>query len=167
MVTPAMAAAADDVVIEHPNREKASSKATKAVVVLLLLASVALMLIVTIGGWDVLEGAKVVQIGYMLVYVVMAFYVARWNRGVLPVAAALGIILLIFAAVATPEWFDRDKDGFSNPTINEDVLGLITAILIPVQVLLIAFAMRGFSQAWNVEVERHPDGSTRAAAQHA
>ena len=167
MVTPAMAAAADDVVIEHPNREKASSKATKAVVVLLLLASVALMLIVTIGGWDVLEGAKVVQIGYMLVYVVMAFYVARWNRGVLPVAAALGIILLIFAAVATPEWFDRNKDGFSDPTINEDVLGLITAILIPVQVLLIAFAMRGFSQAWNVEVERHPDGSTRAAAQHA
>ena len=167
MVTPAMAAAADDVVIEHPNREKASSKATKAVVVLLLLASVALMLIVTIGGWDVLEGAKAVQIGYMLVYVVMAFYVARWNRGVLPVAAALGIILLIFAAVATPEWFDRNKDGFSDPTINEDVLGLITAILIPVQVLLIAFAMRGFSQAWNVEVERHPDGSTRAAAQHA
>jgi presenilin-like A22 family membrane protease len=166
MVTPAMAAA-DDVVIEHPNREKASSKATKAVVVLLLLASVALMLIVTIGGWDVLEGAKAVQVGYMLVYVVMAFYVARWNRGVLPVAAALGIILLIFAAVATPEWFDRDKTGFSNPTINEDVLGLITAILIPVQVLLIAFAMRGFSQAWNVEVERHPDGSTRAAPQRA
>ena len=166
MVTPAMAAA-DDVVIEHPNREKASSKATKAVVVLLLLASVALMLIVTIGGWDVLEGAKAVQIGYMLVYVVMAFYVARWNRGVLPVAAALGIILLIFAAVATPEWFDRDKEGFSNPTINEDVLGLITAILIPVQVLLIAFAMRGFSQAWNVEVERSADGSTRAAPQHA
>ena len=166
MVTPAMAAA-DDVVIEHPNREKASSKATKAVVVLLLLASVALMLIVTIGGWDVLEGAKAVQIGYMLVYVVMAFYVARWNRGVLPVAAALGIILLIFAAVATPEWFDRDKDGFSNPTINEDVLGLITAILIPVQILLIAFAMRGFSQAWNVEVERSADGSTRAAPQHA
>ena len=167
MVTPAMAAAADDVVIEHPNREKASSKATKAVVVLLLLASVALMLIVTIGGWDVLEGAKALQVGYMLVYLVMAFYVARWNRGVLPVAAALGIILLIFAAVATPEWFDRDKEGFSNPTINEDVLGLITAILIPVQVLLIAFAMRGFSQAWNVEVERHADGSTRAAPQRA
>jgi len=167
MVTPAMAAAADDVVIEHPNREKASSKATKAVVVLLLLASVALMLIVTIGGWDVLEGAKALQVGYMLVYLVMAFYVARWNRGVLPVAAALGIILLIFAAVATPEWFDRDKEGFSNPTINEDVLGLITAILIPVQVLLIAFAMRGFSQAWNVEVERAADGSTRAAPQRA
>jgi hypothetical protein len=159
--------AENGVVIEHPNRAKAASKATKAVVILLLLASVVLMLIVTIGGWDVLEGAKPVQIGYIALYVLIAFYVSRWNRGVLPVAAALAIILLIFAAVATPEWFDRDRAGFTNPTINEDVLGLITAILVPVQVLLIAFAMRGFAQAWNVEVERHPDGSTRAAAQRA
>jgi presenilin-like A22 family membrane protease len=159
--------AEDGVVIEHPNREKASSKATKAIVVLLLLATVGLMLIVTIGGWKVLEGAKAVQIGYMLVYLVMAYYVARWNRGVLPVAAALGIILLIFAAVAAPAWFSRDKTGFSSPAIPEDVLGLICAIIIPVQVLLIAFAMRGFSQAWNVEVERHPDGTTRAAPQRA
>jgi protein-S-isoprenylcysteine O-methyltransferase Ste14 len=157
----------DDVVIEHPNREKASSKATKAVVILLLLVSVALMLIVTIGGWDALEGAKALQVGYIIIYLVMAFFVARWNRGVLPVAAALAIILLIFAAVATPEWFDRDKTGFADPAINEDVLGLVTALLVPVQVLLIAFAMRGFAQAWNVEVERRPDGTTRAAPQAA
>src|SRR3954469_5392943 len=129
----------DDVIIEHPNREKASSKATKAVVVLLLLVSVGLMLIVTIGGWNTLEGAKALQLGYMAVYRVMAFYVARGTRGVLPVAAALGIILLIFAAVATPEWFSRDKEGFSSPPIDESVLGLITAIIVPVQVLLIAF----------------------------
>jgi lysylphosphatidylglycerol synthetase-like protein (DUF2156 family) len=165
MVTRGMAE--DGYVIEHPNREKASSKATKAIVVLLLLVSVVLMLIVTIGGWDTLEGAKALQLGYMALYLVMAFYVSRWNRGVLPVAAALGVILLIFAAVATPEWFNRDKEGFSNPTLNEDVLGLVTAILVPVQVLLIAFAMRGFAQAWNVEVERHSDGSTRAAPQRA
>ena len=159
--------AENGVVIDHPNRDKASSKATKAVVILLLLASIVLMLIVTIGGWDVLEGAKALQLGYIVIYALMAFYVARWNRGVLPVVAALAIILAIFAAVATPEWFDRDKTGFSDPTINEDVLGLVTAILVPVQVLLIAFAMRGFAQAWNVEVERHPDGSTRAAPQGA
>jgi presenilin-like A22 family membrane protease len=159
--------AEDGVNIEHPNREKASSKATKAVVILLLLASVVLMVIVTVGGWNVLEGAKALQLSYIALYLVMAFYVARWNRGVLPVAAALAIILLIFAAVATPEWFDRDKTGFTDPTINESVLGLITAILVPIQVLLIAFAMRGFAQAWNVEVERHPDGSTRAAPQRA
>src|SRR4051794_2189613 len=150
-----------NVTIEHPNREKAASKATKAVVLLLLLASAALVLIVTIGGWKVLEGAKILQIFYIALYLLMAYYVARWNRGVLPVAAALAIILLIFAAVAAPEWFARDKDGFTSPAINESVLGLITLIIVPVQVLLIAFAMRGFQQAWNVEVERYPDGTTQ------
>ena len=146
-------------VIEHPNRDKASSKATKAVVILLLLASAALMILVTVGGWEALVGAKVVQISYILIYLGMAYLVLRWNRGILPVAAALAIILLIFAAVSAPEWFDRDKAGFNDPTLDESILGLLTFILVPVQILLIGFAMRGFQQAWNVEVERHPDGS--------
>jgi len=148
-----------NVIIEHPNRGKASSKATKAVVLLLLIGTAVLVTIVTIGGWDALEGAKILQIGYVLLYLVMAFFVARWNRGVLPVAAALAIVLLIFAAVAGPEWFARDKDGFNDPALNENVLGLVTFIIVPVQIFLIAFAMRGFQQAWNVEVERYPDGS--------
>src|SRR5881227_291997 len=101
-----------DVILEHPNREKASSKATKAVVILLLLASVALMLIVCIGGWNALEGAKAIHL-------ILAFYCARWNRGVLPLAAAFAIILLIFAAIAGPEWFARDKNGFTNPSLDE------------------------------------------------
>jgi hypothetical protein len=145
-------------VIEHPNRDKAASKATKAVVVLLLLISVALMVIITLGGWGTLEGAKPLQIAYIALYVLIAFYVARWNRGVLPVAAALAIILLIFAAVSAPQWFDRDKAGFSDPALDESILGLVTMLLVPIQVLLIAFAMRGFQQAWNVEVERPIDG---------
>jgi hypothetical protein len=149
-----------DVIIEHPNRDKASSKATKAAVLLLLLATAALVAIVTIGGWDALEGAKLLQIGYIILYLVIAFFVWRWNRGVLPVAAALAIILLIFAAVAAPAWFARDKTGFTNPALDENVLGFITFLIVPVQVFLIAFAMRGFQQAWNVEVERYPDGST-------
>ena len=33
-------------------------------------------------------------------------------------------------------------------------------MIVPVQIFLIAFAMRGFQQAWNVEVERYPDGSS-------
>ncbi|MDX6716735.1 MAG: hypothetical protein QOH30_3293 [Baekduia sp.] len=147
-------------VIEHPNRQKSANKATKAVVLLLLLVSVALMLIVTIGGWSVLQGAKPVQIGYIVIYLIMAFYVGRWNRGVLPVAAALAILLAIFAAVAVPGWFDRDAAGFAQPAIDAGVLGLVTAILIPVQILLIAFSMRGFTQAWNVEVERNPQVAT-------
>ncbi len=143
--------------IEHPNREKASSKATKAVVILLLLASAALMTIVLLGGWSKLAGMELVLIGWILVYVLMSYYVARWNRGVLPLAAALAILMGIFAGIAGPEWFDRDKTGFSSPALDDSVVGLFTLLIIPVQVLLIAFSMRGFQQAWNVEVEV-PDG---------
>jgi presenilin-like A22 family membrane protease len=145
-------------VIEHPNREKAASKATKAVVVLLLLVTAALMVIITIGGWDALQGAKPVQIAYPILFVFFAFMIARWNRGLLPVTAALAIILLIFAAVSGQAWFDRDKEGFTSPTLDEDIIGMLTFILVPVQVLLIAFAARGFAQGWNVEVERPKDG---------
>ena len=147
----------DDVVIEHPNREKAASKATKAIIVLLLLVSAGLMVVVTVAGWDTLEGAKAVQIAYIVLYLVFAFFVGRWSRGVLPVASALAIILLIFAAVSAPGWSDRSKDGFAETTLPPDVIALICFILVPVQILLIAFAMRGFQQAWNVEVERAPD----------
>jgi hypothetical protein len=153
---------AQNYTLEHPNRDKAASKATRAVVILLLLVSVALFLIVTIGGWNALVGAQAMQIFYIVVYLLMAFYVARWNRGVLPVVAALAIIMAIFAAVATPAWFDRDKTGFEDPALASEILGTITAIIVPIQILLIAFAMRGFQQAWNVEVERYADGSSNA-----
>jgi hypothetical protein len=143
--------------IEHPNRAKAASKLTRLIVVVLLLVSAFLVTVVTIGGWDVLQGAKLLQIAYIVVYLVIAFFVMRWSRGVLPLAAALAIVLLIFAAVSAPAWFDRDKAGFTDPAIDEGILGLITALLVPVQILLIAFAMSGFRQAWNVEVEHHED----------
>lgn len=153
-----------NVIIEHPNRDKASSKATKATVILLLLASAALVGIITVGGWDALQGAQSVQIAYVVLYLVMAYFVGVWNRGILPVAAALAIIMLIFAGVAAPEWFARDKDGYTDPALSAEMLGLLTVIVIPVQALLIAFSMRGFAQGWNVEVERYPDGSTHAPA---
>jgi hypothetical protein len=143
--------------IEHPNRAKAASKLTRVIVVVLLLVSAFLMAVVTIGGWDVLQGAKALQIAYIAIYLVIAFFVMRWSRGVLPVAAALAIVLLIFAAVSAPAWFDRDKPGFTDPAIDEGILGLLTALLVPIQVLLIAVAMSGFRQAWNVEVERPVD----------
>jgi hypothetical protein len=146
-----------DVVLEYPNRDKASSKSTKAVVVLLLLVSAALMLVVTIGGWEKLQGAKALQIAYIALYFICAFYIARWRSGLLPVAAALAIILLIFAAVSGPEWFARDKEGFDDPALDSGMLGLITLLIVPVQVLLIAFAGSGFAQNWQVEVERRVD----------
>jgi K+-sensing histidine kinase KdpD len=158
-----MAAVHDDVVIERPNRRKASSRITKAIVVLLLLLSAALVLIVTIGGWDQLEGAKALQVAYVALYLLMAVLVARWNRGVLPVAAALAIVMLIFAAIAGPAWFERDKEGFADPALDASLLGLVTLLLVPVQALLIVAAMQGFRQAWNVEVERRPDAGAHQA----
>ena len=83
----------DRVVIEHPNRRKASSKLARLVVIVLLLASAAVVLIVSLGGWDALEGAKPVQIAFIVVYFVFALFVARWSRGVLPMIAALAVIL--------------------------------------------------------------------------
>ena len=146
-----------DVRIEHPNRKKASSKVTRLIVIVLLLASAGLLAIITWGGWDVLEGAKPLQLFYIVFYIAMAFFVLRWSRGVLPLVAAMAIIMLIFAAVSTPQWFDRDKAGFTNPTLDEGIIGLLTALMVPLQILLIAFAMSGFRQAWNVEVEHGPE----------
>src|SRR3954454_8816989 len=147
----------EDTYIDRPNRRKASSKATKAIVAVLLVVSAVIVLIITLGGWGTLEGAKLLQVAYILIYLLMAFLVMRWNRGVLPLAAALAIVLLIFAAVSGPAWFDRDKAGFTDPALDEGILGLLTLLLVPIQILLIAFAMRGFQQAWNVEVERTRD----------
>jgi hypothetical protein len=144
--------------ITHPNRSKPVVQATRATVVLLLLATAGLVLIVTVGGWKVEWGAKPITIGYVLVYLTLAFYAARWNRGVLPVAAVLAVLLLIFALVAGPAWFNRDKSGFAQPAINAGVLGLLTLLIVPVQMLLIAFAMRGFRQGWNVELEQREGG---------
>lgn len=147
--------------IDRPNREKASSKTTRAIVVGLLLLSAVLMLIVMLGGWAALQSGAVLQLVYVILYIGMAYYVAQWNRGPLPVAAALAIILGIFAVIAGPEWFQRDKAGFSTPDsvfgttgLDSATLGTITLLLVPVQVLLIFFAMQGFRQEWHVEVER-------------
>lgn len=147
----------EDLIIEHPNREKAGSKATKAIVILLLLVSTGLLVVATVGGWEKLAGARPVQLAYIPLYLVFAFFVARWSRGVLPVASAMAIILLIFAAVSIPGWYDRDKAGFADTTLPPSLIATICFIIVVVQVLLIAFAMRGFQQAWNVEVERSPD----------
>jgi hypothetical protein len=144
---------ASGVRIDHPNRDKPESKATKAAVTLLLLTSAGLTAVITLGGWDALQGAEAGAIAYIIIYLLMAYYVTRWNRGVLPVAAALAVLFVVIAIVAAPGWFERDKEGFDDPALEPGILGLLTLILIPVQLLLIAFSLRGFNQEWNVEVE--------------
>ena len=122
----------------RPNREKSESKTAKAVVVLLLLVSAGLVFVITVGGWSRLEGGGIMSLSYVIVYLAFAYYVARWQRGVLPVASALAIILAIFAAISAPAWFARAKTGLSSPALPEDFLGLLCLLLLPVQILLIA-----------------------------
>jgi hypothetical protein len=164
----------------RPNRDKASCQVTKLVVVLILIVSVVIMLALTIGGWSELEGLKPVNFIWCIVYAVMAFYIWRWARGLLPIAAALAVLLLIVAVIAGTglsgtSWFDREHAGFANAQslfggagLSDSMLGFLTILLIPVQVALIVFAMIGFAQGWNVELEVSEDearrrGSTPAA----
>lgn len=162
----------------HPNREKASSKTVKAIVVLIMLVSVALMLIVTIGGWSKLQGLTPVNFVWSAAYLIIGFYIyTRWARGLLPIVAALAILLLIMAVIAGTgasgtSWFDRNHFGFAGAQslfggkgLSPDFLGLITILIAPVQALLIFFAMLGFSQGWNVELEVPHDEARRRGYQ--
>ncbi len=152
-------------VVIHPNRDKAICKLTKLIVVGLLIASVVLMVILTVGGWSKLQGMKPVNFIWSAVYLVIAFYILRWARGLLPIAAALAVLLLIIAVISGfgldgTSWFDRNHHGFGAAQslfggngLGTDVLGTITLLLIPVEIALVVFAMIGFAQGWNVELE--------------
>jgi hypothetical protein len=154
-----------DVIIEHPNRDKPASKATRVLVVALLLVSAAVLALATVGGWSKIQGAKPVQVAYIVVYLLLAFYIARWRSGLLPVAASFAIILLIFSAIGGPLWFSRDKAGFTDPLFDESIVGILTLVLVPLQLLLIVVAARGFAQKWSIEVERRLDGLPAYVAQ--
>jgi hypothetical protein len=143
-------------IIEHPNRAKASSKTSRLIMVLLLLGSAGLIGLIIVGGWSVLMGMKIIAIGWVLLYLLFAYYVARWNRGVLPVVAALSIIMLIFAVIAVPTWVDRDSASYASSALSAGLLATLTAILVALQAVMCVFAMHAFNQQWNVEVEHYP-----------
>jgi hypothetical protein len=145
----------------RPNREKAGSVTTKFVIALLLLATAVLAALITIAGWSLLKGGSgmgAVCMIYAILYAFFGFLVARWNRGILPVAAALSMILAIFCAVGADSWFAREKAGFDEALFSSSLIGLLVVILGLLQIVLIAFALYGFSQEWHVEEER-PIGS--------
>ena len=146
----------------RPNREKAASATMKWVIVLLLLATAAIAALVTIGGWSLLKGGSAmgtICILYVIIYVGFAFQVARWGRGVLPVAAALSMILAIFCAVGANSWFSRDKEGLSEALMPSSVVGTLVIVLGLLQLVVIAAVLYGFNQEWHVEEER-PIGSS-------
>jgi hypothetical protein len=134
---------------------------TKFVLVVLLFATSAIAFIITITGFSLMSGGTGMAIVcgiYALLYAFFAFLVARWNRGILPVAAALSMILAIFCAVGADSWFARDKSGFEGGLIPVTLIGLFVVILALLQIILIAAALYGFNQEWHVEEER-PIGS--------
>jgi hypothetical protein len=145
----------------RPNREKAGSVTTKWFIVLFLLATAVLAGVITVGGWSLLQGGGgmgVVCAVYAILYALFAFLVARWSRGVLPLAAALSMILAIFCAVGAGSWFARDKAGFDEASLSSSTLGVLVIVLMLVQIVIIVAALYGFNQAWHVEEER-PIGS--------
>ena len=160
MLAPVEATARPGYELWRPNRAKSENKITRVLVAIVFLISAALILIIAIGGWDKLQSGTVaaIAVGWALMYILFAFLVLRWNRGVLPVGSAFAIILAIFAVVAAPAWFARDKEGLTSPALPDELLGLLTFLLVPVQLVLIAIAMVGFNQNWHVEEERRTDG---------
>jgi hypothetical protein len=145
----------------RPNREKGGSVTMEWLIVVLLLATAALAALITIGGWSVLKGGSgmgIVCAIYALLYLLFAYRVARWSRGVLPLAAALSMILAILCAVGAESWFERDKSGFTEPLIASSLVGALVIVLGLLQIVVIAAALYGFNQNWHVEEER-PIGS--------
>lgn len=157
----------------NPNRDKAICKLTKLIIVAILIASVVLIMILTIGGWSKLQGMKPVNFAWAALYIVLAVFVFRWARGLLPIAAGLAILLLIIAVIASlgldgTSWYQRSHTGFGaaqsmfgGTGLTNGVLGTITSLLIPVEIALIVLAMIGFAQGWNVEIEVPEDEARR------
>lgn len=161
-------------VVTYPNREKRSSKVTKVIVALVLVASAVLILVVTVGGWSKLAGLLPVNLIWCAIYLTFAYYVMRWARGLLPIAAALGALMLVFAVIAVTAlagvtWSDRSSPGyapvhnlFGGAGLSPGTLSVLTIVIAVSQALLIIVAMQAFSQQWNIEYEvpagelRHP-----------
>jgi len=145
----------------RPNREKAASITTKLVLVLLLAATAVIAGLVTITGFSLLIGGGgmgVICMIFALLYAFFAFLVARWNRGILPVAASLSTILAIFCATGAGSWFARDKAGFDEGLIPVPLIGTLVLIMLLLQIAIVAVALYAFNQNWHVEEER-PIGS--------
>lgn len=164
MVTQA-AQAKPGYVITYPNREKRSSRATRIGVAAVLVLSALLMLTATVGGWSKLAGLLPVNLIWCAIYLVMAFYVMRWARELLPIAVGLGALMLAFTvisatAAAGVSWADRSAPGyapvhslFGGGGLSPSTLSALTIAIAITQALLIAVAVRGFTQGWNIEYE--------------
>ena len=152
-------------VVTYPNRQKRDSRTTRIGVAVVLAASALLMLVVTFGGWSKFDGLLAVNIIWALVYLVMAVYVVRWTRELLPIGVALGALMLVATviaatAVAGVNWSDRNGPDyapvhtvFGGAGLSPSTLSTLTLAIAITQALLIAVCVRAFRQGWNIEYE--------------
>lgn len=152
-------------VVTYPNRERRASQVARAVVALVLALSALLMLFVTVEGWSKLAGLEPVNLIWCVVYLVMAFYVMRWARELLPIAIGLAALMLVFTLIAATaaagvNWSDRNGPDyapvhalFGGGGLSASTLGILTLVIALTQALLIAACIYGFRQGWNIEYE--------------
>ncbi len=151
----------------RPNREKSASLTTRFLAVVLLVVSAVLMLIVLLGGWDVLVGGStygIIGLVMVALYLLLAVMTWRWSRGALSLTMALSVLFGIFFTVGASSWFARDKPGFTESALPADLIGLLVVLLVPVQLALLIACAIGFQQEWHVEEER-PIGSGDGSGQ--
>jgi hypothetical protein len=160
----------------RPNRDRAVCKLTRLLVVAILLVSVALMLTVTFGGWSKLQGMTPINFVWCAIDLVLAGFILRWARGLLPIAAGVALLLLIIAVIAAAglggtSWFDRSGHGFAaahalggSRGLSADTIGTLLVALIPVSVATAVVAMVAFAQGWNVELEVTEEEARRRGA---
>ncbi len=152
-------------VVTHPNRERGRSRATRVAVAALLVISALLMATLTVGGWSKLDGLPAVNLAWCCAYVVIARYVLRWARGMLPIAAALGALMLAFTVISVSSldgttWAQRGRPGYA-PThtlfggvgLSANTLSTLTLAIAFSQALLILVGLYGFGQRWQVEYD--------------
>jgi hypothetical protein len=75
-------------------------------------------------------------------------------------SATLMVTVVAATGLSGTSWFDVNHAGFEHPKtifgttgLPADFIGLLVALLIPIQILPILFSMRGFAQGWNMEIE--------------
>jgi hypothetical protein len=144
---------ARNVKLEYPNRDKASSKLMRVLVIVALLISSALITIVSIRGWDLMQDAKTLNIAFVALNIIFVIQLLRWSRGVLPMSAGLAAFVGIFSGVSIRSWYERDAPGYLDANLSAD-LGFLTILIFAMQLVIIVLAITAFTQNWQIEVER-------------
>lgn len=142
-----------DVVITHPNRESASAKSTRAAVIAIEAASAILLFFLAIVSWEIQLGAMAFQLLMGVLFVYFTYAVINWRSGVLPIAAGTAIFSGVFAAVSVMSWFDRGDEGFNDPLIPEDLIGVLVFAFAVLQLVNLVVSLKAFQQHWQVELE--------------